>query len=242
MGVIGGDNQMATGFELGRLIAEREWILLTGGQLLPRAAVELRGEVKDASMLGAAEAAPSKARLIGILPAEQWPEARWDYAEGSRRFFLHTGLPHYVRNVINGRTPDVIVALGGSRGTLSEIAFAKACGRPLLFFEGSLKRLRQRFRDYFGQPCEANEDRRKYFDQPLKVYPKAAGAANDAVGLISLLDQMLSAASEVGDLAAALSAIIGGCDWRSELTGFPGLPGDSASKRRFEAIVRAISQ
>jgi SLOG cluster4 family len=234
---------MAPSVALGRVIAQREWMLLTGGQVLPRAMVELKGEVKDGSMLGAAEALPSKARLIGILPAKQRAEAvRWDYAAGGRRLFLHTGQPHYIRNVINSRTPDVVVAFGGSRGTLAEIAFAKACGRPLLFFDGSLERLRQRFQDNFGRRCGASEDRRMYFDQPLDAYPGAAGAAGDACGLIAMLEEVLSSASEVDDLAAAVSAVLGGRDWRDEETGFPGLPGDSASKPHFEAIIQAISQ
>jgi hypothetical protein len=233
---------MDTSVALGRVIAQREWILLSGGQVLPRTTVERKGEVKDGSMLGAAEASPSRARLIGILPARQRAEAvRWDYVAGGRRLFLHTGQPHYIRNVINGRTPDMLVVFGGSRGTLAEIAFANACGRPLLFSSDSLEMLRRKFRKYFGSQRGANADLSMYFDQPLEVYPEAAGPAANVRNLIGLLEQTLSDATEVEDLAAAVSAVIGGRDWRNEETGFPGLPGESASKLRFEAIVQGIS-
>ncbi|MEY9697584.1 putative Rossmann-fold nucleotide-binding protein [Bradyrhizobium diazoefficiens] len=238
VGVIGGDGQMEPSVALGRVIAQRGWILLTGGQVLPRATVECKGEVKDGSMLGAAEVAPATCRLIGILPSSA---THWDYAEGGRRLFLHTGQPHYIRNVINGRTPDVVVAFGGSRGTLAEIAFATACGRPVLFSDGGLERLRQRFRDHFGQRRQVNEDMRKYFERPLEAYPEAAGEADDAYGLVAMLNQKLSCANEVDDIAAAVSAVIGRL-WRDDETGFPGLPKDRASKPRFEAIVQAISQ
>jgi hypothetical protein len=67
VGVIGGDDNMRRGEELGREIAQRGWILLTGGQILERAVVEPTGAVKDASMLGAHAAAGEGARLVCIL-------------------------------------------------------------------------------------------------------------------------------------------------------------------------------
>src|ERR1700694_4185391 len=120
VGVIGGDKQIRPGEELGRVIAGRGWILLTGGQLLERSVVERRGEVKDASMLGAAAAAGEGAGLVGIIPASP---VHWR-RPSARRLFLDTGLPHNIRNVINGRTPNVVAAFGGSQGTLAEVAFA----------------------------------------------------------------------------------------------------------------------
>src|SRR6202035_5244467 len=118
VGVIGGDDNMRRGEELGREIARRGWILLTGGQLLERSIVVPRGAVKDASMLGADSAETESggalaARLVGIIPSKtvQWRQP------SARRLFLHTGLPHNVRNVINGRTPDIVVAFGGRGGT-----------------------------------------------------------------------------------------------------------------------------
>jgi predicted Rossmann-fold nucleotide-binding protein len=118
VGVVGGDDNMRGGEELGREIARRGWILLTGGQLMERSLVEATGAVKDAAMLGAV-AADDGARLAGILPSIL---IKWR-RPSARRLFLDTGLPHNVRNVINGRTPDVVVAFGCSQGTLAEIAF-----------------------------------------------------------------------------------------------------------------------
>jgi hypothetical protein len=58
--------------ELGREIARRGWILLTGGSLLDRSLVICEGQVKEAAMLGAASVENEGiARLIGILPERQ---------------------------------------------------------------------------------------------------------------------------------------------------------------------------
>jgi SLOG cluster4 family len=242
VGVIGGDKQMSPAVALGKLIAEHEWILLTGGQVLPRRTVERKGEVKDASMLGAAEAAPSTARLIGILPGKQPGESvYWERASGGRRLFLHSGQPHYVRNIINGQTPDVLVAFGGSSGTLAEIAFAKASDRPLLFFPGSLERLRRNFREKLHQGPNVSENLRTYFELPLEAYPEAARVANDVSQLISMLKEVLFGGKEVDELAPELSFICGN-ELRNDETGFPGLPGDNSSKATFEAIVQEVSR
>jgi SLOG cluster4 family len=196
VGVIGGDKQMASGEALGRLIAEHGWILLTGGQVLPRRTVEQKGEVKDASMLGAAEARPRTARLIGILPAKPPNDSVcWKRAKSGRWLFLHSGQPHYVRNIINGRTPDVLVAFGGSSGTLAEIVFAKTGGRPLLFFPGSLKRLKRNFRENLRQEPNASDNLKTYFTLPLEAYPEA-GVPNDSSQLISILEEVLFSAKE----------------------------------------------
>jgi len=94
---------------------------------------------------------------------------------GRARLFLDTGLSHNIRNVINGRTPDVVVAFGGSQGTLAEVAFAKAAGREAIFYVG-LERLRQNFEKYVGKES-AHTDRETYFEEPLRTYPEASGVA-----------------------------------------------------------------
>ena len=240
VGVVGGDKQMAASYVLGQQIAQQGWILLTGGRVLSRAEVEVKGEAKNASMLGADEAARQVARLIGILSDREFPGARWDHSQGSRRLFLFTGLPHNVRNVINGRTPDVVVAFGGSCGTLAEIAFARASARPLLFSKGSLDRLRRNFQSHFASARGMSEARRRYFAEPLAAYEKTFGKT-DTPSLLVVLEETLATARETDNLAEALGTLIG-CDWRDEETLFPGLPGDNASKVQFESIVRAISK
>lgn len=242
IGAIGGDRQMSAGLELGKIVTQRGLILLTGGRLLPQATVESRGEVKDASMLGAFEAEPHSARLIGILPTDGSSRPHWEYSEGARQLFLHTGLPHFVRNFINGRTPDVVVAFGGSRGTLAEIAFALKSDRPVIFAAESLARLRARFQEFFGEPSRITEDRHIYFDEPLNAYREAIGLDCNSINLLEMLTTTLHTASEVVDIAGALDSLTGERAVLDEETGFPGLPGDAESKARFESIVRAISK
>ena len=141
-------------------------------------------------MLGADAAAGAGARLVGILPATT---VRWRRLS-ARRLFLDTGLPHNVRHVITGRTPDVVVAFGGSQGTLAEVAFAKAAGCEVIFYAG-LKRLRQNFEKYFGQGS-AHTHRETYFEEPLRTYPEASGPVGTVSGLISLLAQTLAESKE----------------------------------------------
>jgi SLOG cluster4 family len=240
VGVIGGDNNMRRGEELGREIARRGWILLTGGQVLERAVVEPIGAVKDASMLGA-DAAESEgngsvaARLVGIIPSRT---VRWR-RPSARRLFLDTGLSHNVRNVINGRTPDIVVAFGGGQGTLAEVAFAKAASREVIFYSG-LERLRRNFEQYFGKGS-AHIHRETYFEEPLRTYPEASGIAGTVSGLISLLGQMLAESIEADCTAATLADRIESTARPNGQTGFPGLPGDSDSKGKFETIIEEIS-
>jgi uncharacterized protein (TIGR00725 family) len=235
-GVIGGDDNMRRGEELGREIARRGWILLTGGQVLERAVVEPTGAVKDASMLGADAAAGAGARLVGIVPAKtvQWRRL------SARRLFLDTGLPHNVRNVINGRTPDVVVAFGGSQGTLAEVAFAKAAACAVIFYSG-LERLRRNFEKYFGRGS-VHIHRETYFEEPLRTYPEASGPVGTVSGLISLLAQTLAESKEADCAITTLADYVEATARQKGRTGFPGLPGDPDSKRKFETIIEEISK
>lgn len=239
VGVIGGEGEFETSAALGRSITRHGWILLTGGQLVPRALAQKKAEVKESAMLGAAEEESGHPRLVGILPSSS---IRWDYTAVSRRLFLHTGQPHYVRNVINGRTPDAVVVFGGSRGTLAEIAFAKASGKPLFFAKDSINLLRHKLDEHFGDSRVREINLRTYFEEPLKVYPAAAGAAGDTLGLFWTLEPTLARAAEETDVATALQAVFDGLNIAEKSTGFPGLPGNDESRRRFETIVLEISQ
>jgi SLOG-like protein len=236
VGVVGGDDNMRRGEELGREIARRGWILLTGGQVLERSVVESVGAVKDASMLGA-DAAENEgngavaARLVGIIPSRV---VRWR-RPSARRLFLDTGLSHNVRNVINGRTPDIVIAFGGSQGTLAEVAFAKAASREVIFYAG-LERLRRNFEKYFGKGS-AQLHQETYFEAPLRAYPEASGAAGSVSGLISLLEQTLAESIEANCSVSALADRIKAATRPHGRTGFPGLPGDSDSKSKFETII-----
>ena len=105
--------------EVGRLLAERGCTVVTGGG----------GEVMAAAARGAKQAG---GRTIGILPGESPQEANeWiDHA-------VATGTGH-ARNLAVAASGDAVIAIGGSWGTLSEIAFARRLGRPTVVLAGGV--------------------------------------------------------------------------------------------------------
>jgi len=104
---------------VGRLLAERGCKVVTGGL----------GEVMAAAARGAKEAGGT---TIGILPGRDRAAANeWvDHA-------VATGLGH-MRNFAVVASGDAVIAVGGHWGTLSEIAFAKIPGRPVVILEPGL--------------------------------------------------------------------------------------------------------
>ncbi len=95
--------------QVGRLLGERGAIVVCGG----------RGGVMAAVSKGCAEAGGA---VIGMLPGDDRSDANeWvSYA-------IPTGLGE-LRNGLIVRTADVIIAVGGSYGTLSEVALALQAG------------------------------------------------------------------------------------------------------------------
>ena len=121
---------------LGRSIASERCILLTGGK-----AKRSERSVKATAMCGAVDAGrPDRpAGAIGILnnstndpPVDLRPDAG---NPSSHLLYLHAGagVSNHERNVLTGGLADVVIALQGERGTLSEVAYALACDRPLVF-------------------------------------------------------------------------------------------------------------
>ena len=106
--------------EVGRLLAERGCTVVTGGL----------GEVMAAAARGAKAAGGT---TIGILPGTSRSEANeWvDHA-------VATGLGH-MRNFAVAASGDAVIAVGGAWGTLSEIAYAKILGRPVVILEPGLQ-------------------------------------------------------------------------------------------------------
>jgi hypothetical protein len=100
---------------LGRAVAERGAVLLTGG----------RGGVMEAASRGARDAG---GLTIGILPgagaAESPPNPYVEVA-------LYTGLGE-ARNWVNVCASDALIAVGGGFGTLSEIALALKARKPVV--------------------------------------------------------------------------------------------------------------
>jgi uncharacterized protein (TIGR00725 family) len=102
--------------EVGRLLAEHGCTVVTGGL----------GAVMAAASRGAKAAGGT---TVGILPGRDRSDANeWvDHA-------VVTGLGH-MRNFAVAASGDAVIAVGGSWGTLSEIAFAKLLGRPVVILE-----------------------------------------------------------------------------------------------------------
>jgi uncharacterized protein (TIGR00725 family) len=118
--VIGsGDAHVGRAEEVGRLLAERGCTVVCGGG--------------PGVMAGAARGAKSAGgTTIGILPGESRSEASpWiDHV-------VVTGIGH-ARNLAVAASGDAVIAVGGSWGTLAEIAFARRLGRPVVILEPGL--------------------------------------------------------------------------------------------------------
>jgi uncharacterized protein (TIGR00725 family) len=102
---------------VGRLVAERGAIVVCGG---------LSG-VMEAAARGATEAGGT---AMGILPDEDRRRQN-EYLSYS----VATGAGQ-ARNLAVVCSGDVIIAVGGEYGTLSEIGLAKKVGRPVVVLEG----------------------------------------------------------------------------------------------------------
>ncbi|MBN2395097.1 MAG: TIGR00725 family protein [Candidatus Atribacteria bacterium] len=103
-------------YQVGALIAQEGWILLNGGR---------SSGVMEASAKGAKE---NGGITLGILPTDD-PEWASKYID----IPIVTGLG-MARNVINVLTSDIIIALPGRAGTISEIAFALNHGKTVILF------------------------------------------------------------------------------------------------------------
>ncbi|MCX6555007.1 MAG: TIGR00725 family protein [Candidatus Aminicenantes bacterium] len=120
VGIIGGSSpeprHLRIAEELGKLIAQNGYILVNGG---------LKG-VMEASAKGA----KSKGGVvIGILPGKSAQDAN-PYTDVA----IPTGLG-YLRNALVVLNADVLVAVDGEYGTLSEIAYAQVYGKKVFGIE-----------------------------------------------------------------------------------------------------------
>ena len=99
--------------EVGVLAAGRGWVILCGGM----------GGVMEAVSEGAAE---SGGLVVGLLPGPSRSEANP---------YLGVALPTNMghgRNVLIAQASDVIIAIGGGYGTLSEMALGLKMGKPVV--------------------------------------------------------------------------------------------------------------
>jgi uncharacterized protein (TIGR00725 family) len=112
--VIGpGDEPTVAAAEVGRLIAERGAVLVCGG----------RGGAMEAACRGAKEVG---GLTVGILPGPDRSEAN-PFVD----VVLPTGLGE-ARNALVVGAADVVIAIGGGYGTLSEIALALKAGKRVI--------------------------------------------------------------------------------------------------------------
>ena len=109
-------SDLAAAERVGRLLAERGAVLLTGGH----------HGVMQAAARGCRDAGGTS---IGLMPG-------LDRAQGApeHTFLLPTGLGE-LRNGLLVRAADAVVAVGCSWGTLSEIALARRTGVPLVLVD-----------------------------------------------------------------------------------------------------------
>ena len=108
-----GDDACAAAFEVGRELARRGCVLICGGL----------GGVMEAACRGAAG---QGGLTVGLLPGS-------DRFEGNPHLSvaIATGMGE-MRNALVVRAADVVIAIGGEYGTLSEIALALKSGRPVV--------------------------------------------------------------------------------------------------------------
>lgn len=103
--------------EVGRLLAAQGAVVLCGGL----------GGVMEAVSRGAREAGGT---VVGVLPGHDR-----EGANPHLSLALPTGLGE-ARNTVLVTAADSVIAIGGSWGTLSEIAFARRLGRRVLTIGG----------------------------------------------------------------------------------------------------------
>ena len=113
-GAVVGDEALEHAHRIGQLIAENGWALLNGGR---------NAGVMAASAAGAREAG---GLVIGILPSD----SRTGVAPGVDVAVV-TGMGD-ARNAINVLSSDVVIALQGGPGTVSEVALALKAGRSVV--------------------------------------------------------------------------------------------------------------
>ncbi|MEZ0334748.1 MAG: cytochrome [Gemmatimonadales bacterium] len=147
------ERSLTAAHRLGRLVAERGWIVLTGG----------RPEGVMAAACAGAKAVPGSVTL-GILPST---------AEGvgpDVDIAVFTGLGE-ARNAVNVLTSDVVVACGvEGPGTASEVALALRSDKPVLLLAASTEALAF-FRQVAGEvrlhQAETPEDALRVLDELL---------------------------------------------------------------------------
>jgi uncharacterized protein (TIGR00725 family) len=111
------DDLAAIAYDVGRGLAAAGFTIVTGGE----------GGAMEAASRGAQEAGGT---VVGVLPG-----ADRSRANVHADITVVTGIGHG-RNLAVVASADVVVAVGGEWGTLSEIALAGVVGRPVVAVSG----------------------------------------------------------------------------------------------------------
>lgn len=118
LAVLGGgaatSEENAVAERVGRLAAERGWVVLTGGG----------PGVMEAASRGAAEAG---GLTVGVLPSDG-PSGSYPNRWVAIPIYTGSGM---ARNAFNVLSATLCVAIGGGAGTLSEVAMALKAGVPV---------------------------------------------------------------------------------------------------------------
>ena len=146
------ESHLKIAYELGKEIAKQGYILLCGG----------RAEgTMDAAIKGCTEA---KGISVGILPES-------DLSKPSKHLNIPilTGMG-FARNQIIALSCDRMIVVGGGVGTLTEVAYAYAYGKPIVFMKDS------------GGLVEQFSN--KYMDKKKRVKIQEATTSEEAINLI----------------------------------------------------------
>ncbi len=244
IGVIGGGNQETLARAVGAEISCQDQILLTGGTPAKLVAKVFGGlidssEVKFAAIDGACDAEVPEhrvSRFIGILLGGIPEDLLKD--SNRHRLLYRTGLSGISRDPINGLTPDVLIVFSGGTGTLLELAYAATAKKPLLFAQ-SVIALKDKLTEH-----RKDGKLRMFLDEATQSYPTVNGQRIGHNDLDSLLECTLKCSEDFNGspkelvVQAKNNAI---AKPLSEESGFPGLPGITHSKERFEKLLKALN-
>jgi uncharacterized protein (TIGR00725 family) len=125
IGVMGGGEDATEeackhAYRLGQLVAERGWILLTGGR-----------------NIGVMDAAPAGAKSRGGLTIGILGDKDTERASANCDICIVTGIGD-ARNNINVLSSDVVIACEGSLGTITEVSFALINNKPVILLDFDL--------------------------------------------------------------------------------------------------------
>lgn len=111
------DDEWQAALTIGRQLAERGFVVLTGGL----------GGIMEAACKGAREAGGI---TVGVLPGNKKTTQANQYVD----IAIYTGMGE-ARNAINVKSCNAAIAMGGEYGTLSEIALALKVRCPIILLD-----------------------------------------------------------------------------------------------------------